>query len=683
MASVTSDSGLASLNLGLGIISPDMNTSPDAGSVSRVNIGATSRDALKHVLDNVLCLPATSGLRQSLQAAGYIKIEQMLSMTPAAMESLSYKAKVAGVVSNIGLLLSEQETLSVLKGFARFKHAHLGRPLTPPYWLLVTEDEFDEYQGYFHMNPGSQPVTTPPIGNIMSTPGNVSHVAAAPPVSEFVSFRRGIKRDQSLFPVLKEERDWDDWQRRLRTQATAQGVENVLDPFYTPSPPDYALFREQNKYMMAVFTNCVQTDYGKGLIRKYENSHDAQKLFGELEQRALSSTSAIITASELLSYVTTATLGRNTWNGTTTSFVLHWEEQVRLYERYVDSHSHFSPEMKRTLLQNAVNGIGDLRQVKLNADQLLQANGYRASYDDYRDLLLNACARYDADWHVRGQQRTPTSAPSNTSTRRTVYSTDVGYNDHLVDFGFDTPVSVISAFRTRMSGSQWHNLDSASQRIWDSLSDSAKETILGGGSNNDRSRQSARRPGTRGVRPSRPPDTWQSSTHDDTSRQVQTQDEPTRQVHTHDVYPDHNMGRDSAGVESPDNNVVEPVTADTSDHYLAMATRRSKPTSPAVLQNMMSPSRARGESNNSNRQANSTRIVNTCTITYSVSQHPQKTVESLVDRGANGGLAGTDMRVIATSPYRFVHVKGIDNHHVRDVPLVTAVVFFPRLMAMS
>jgi len=145
-----------------------------------------------------------------------------------------------------------------------------------------------------------------------------------------------------------------------------------------------------------------QTDYGKGLIRKYEGSNDAQNLFLELEQRALSSTSAIITASELLSYVTTATLGRNTWNGTTTSFVLHWEEQVRLYERYVDVHSQFSPEMKRTLLQNAVNGIADLRQVKLNADQLLQANGQTVTYDKYRDLLLNACARYDADWHSRG-----------------------------------------------------------------------------------------------------------------------------------------------------------------------------------------------------------------------------------------------------------------------------------------
>jgi len=102
---------------------------------------------------------------------------------------------------------------------------------------------------------------------------------------------------------------------------------------------------EQQKYMMAVFNTCIQTDFGKGLIRKFEGTHDAQKLFAELELRAKSSTSAIITAAELLSYITTATLGKNTWNGTTTSFVLHWEEQVRLYERYVDVQSRFTTEL--------------------------------------------------------------------------------------------------------------------------------------------------------------------------------------------------------------------------------------------------------------------------------------------------------------------------------------------------
>ena len=120
------------------------------------------------------------------------------------------------------------------------------------------------------------------------------------------------------------------------------------------------------------------------------------------------------------------------------------------------------------MLQNAGNGISDLRQVKLDADQSLLAHGYTASYENYGGLLLNACACYDADWHTRGQH-----TPSN---RRAVYATDIGPDN----FGFDTPVSVVSAFRTRMSGSQWHNLDSESQPIWDSFSDTAKEIILGG-----------------------------------------------------------------------------------------------------------------------------------------------------------------------------------------------------------
>ena len=244
MSSVTSDPGLTPLNLGNDPMSPDANTSPDGGSTSR-SVTGTSRDAFKHLLDNVLCLPATSGLRQSLQAAGYMKIEELLSMSPATVESLSYKTKVAGVITNIGLLPREQETLHVVKGYARYKQAQRGGPLSPAFWLLVTEEDFDEYRGYVHdVGPGSPNVVMPPTGTPMSTPSTVSHVAAAPPISEFAAFRRGIKRDQSLFPILKEERDWDDWQRRLRTQATAQGVENVLDPYYTPAPPEYALFRE-------------------------------------------------------------------------------------------------------------------------------------------------------------------------------------------------------------------------------------------------------------------------------------------------------------------------------------------------------------------------------------------------------------------------------------------------------
>jgi hypothetical protein len=145
------------------------------------------------------------------------------------------------------------------------------------------------------------------------------------------------------------------------------------------------------------------------------------------------------------------------------------------------------------------------------------------------------------------------------------------------------------------------------------------------------------------------------------------------------------MGSEDDGVDSPDTmpnteaDDFDPVPENNDDQLLVMATNRGKVPPPAALRSMMSPSHARGESHNrdnrrndTKRPGNSTRTVNTCAITYSVSKHQRKNGESLVDRGANGGLAGIDMRVIATSPHRTVHVEGIDNHQVRDIPIVTA-----------
>ena len=41
-----------------------------------------------------------------------------------------------------------------------------------------------------------------------------------------------------------------------------------------------------------------------------------------------------------------------------------------------------------------------------------------------------------------------------------------------------------------------------------------------------------------------------------------------------------------------------------------------------------------------------------------------------MDRGANGGIAGIDVKVIATSD-RSVDIQGIDNHQLTDVKIGT------------
>ena len=47
----------------------------------------------------------------------------------------------------------------------------------------------------------------------------------------------------------------------------------------------------------------------------------------------------------------------------------------------------------------------------------------------------------------------------------------------------------------------------------------------------------------------------------------------------------------------------------------------------------------------------------------------KQSIGSLVDRGANGGLAGSDVRVMSTSS-RICTVTGIDNHEIPVLDLV-------------
>jgi len=70
-------------------------------------------------------------------------------------------------------------------------------------------------------------------------------------------------------------------------------------------------------------------DKGKALVRSNKDTSNAQKIFTKLCQVAFRSTHASIDSSRLLSYITSIRIGDSLlWNGTSHSFVIHWQEQV-------------------------------------------------------------------------------------------------------------------------------------------------------------------------------------------------------------------------------------------------------------------------------------------------------------------------------------------------------------------
>ncbi len=76
------------------------------------------------------------------------------------------------------------------------------------------------------------------------------------------------------------------------------------------------LFEAKQKYMYAVFERILQTDKGKALVRPYESTANAQKIYYELCEDALRSTCSSIDSSRLLSYIISVRIGDGHWNGT-------------------------------------------------------------------------------------------------------------------------------------------------------------------------------------------------------------------------------------------------------------------------------------------------------------------------------------------------------------------------------
>ncbi len=135
MAHVTLNNGYGSFIGGSGVVSPVVTT-----PAPRVS----GQDALRHVLDKVLCLSKDSSIRHSLKVGGYVKISQVIGMQEASMTVLFHVAR-------------EKETIQALQGFADAQTTPLGPIFTPGGWLAVTADMFCEYQRTFQWNFGSPP----------------------------------------------------------------------------------------------------------------------------------------------------------------------------------------------------------------------------------------------------------------------------------------------------------------------------------------------------------------------------------------------------------------------------------------------------------------------------------------------------------------------------------------------
>lgn len=587
-----------------------------------------ARAAFNHILDNIFGHPDGSPLKTALINDGISDLPSLLTMDNATIDSLCYPD-----TSNPGASLpvnkGDRNLVRIFRDFVVDKNRQ-GTPISD--FLIVTSEEFDS----FRINPAylgafsNIPSVTPSTASI--SPPSVSNKQ-----TPSIIFSRGIKRDQTLFPTLKDERFNDAWHRSFLTQARAQDVEEVLEANYKPSTPDEVdLFQKKQKYVYAVLEAKVLTDRGRAIVREHEADYDAQAAYQKLINLHLRSTKAQIESAAILSYITSIRLGCGDWKGSTEAFIIHWQNQVRLYERQVPSSDHFSDGQKRIMLENAVAPIQELRQVKSNADLEKTKTGRALTYDEYSSLLLAAASAYDDQFKQRREKRQVLF-----HNMESFDDTDIG-TDIDEAYGIDEPVQVIQANihkqrnptkpdvkftpnPARMSRDKWHSLQDKDRQIWDRLDDRAKAIILGN---------------------SKVPDTTI---------------DPLRRINLHEISVFellqahfHETEAPSACAEDNNEGDGEPPDPAENSRLINMVKSGGTHHPPGDIRRVLSKK--------------STRSVNTAETIYSVSSHRSTLPYSLVDRGANGGIAGLDVRVIHRT-HRSVDVRGIDNHQLTNIDI--------------
>jgi hypothetical protein len=167
------------------------------------------------------------------------------------------------------------------------------------------------------------------------------------------------------------------------------------------------------------------------------------------------------------------------WKGTTLSFILHYQEQIWLYDQLQPPNEQTSDHAKMIYLQNAVYAIKELRLIQTTGSQLALAKGTVPMYKYYEALLKLAASTYDRA-HAPAKRQ-----PTRSAECMDIWDANVTESFHKayeLEFDIDTPTDIVQAHMRDQSGvipkEAFSQLSPESQKAWSQLSDDIWVDIL-------------------------------------------------------------------------------------------------------------------------------------------------------------------------------------------------------------
>ena len=314
------------------------------------------------------------------------------------------------------------------------------------------------------------------------------------------------------------------------------------------------------------------------------------------------------------------------------------------------------------MLQNAVHPLAELHQVKLTADQNKVA-GVALTYDNYFKLLYSTAVNYDESFTYK-------SPACRSMLVHDVVPADDGDLPYDIDTGIDTVlanVAACSSLGARIPASQWFELSSEAQDLCQSFPEADRAIILGTFPNSGQPSTPHMPKPSCNVQPSLGLGT-NGKQHSGYLLEIAIEDEDPISVPPSTEAP--------PPASPPGSNTT--LLANVTKQKCTWTQPRGSDLPPSNIRKVLSTDNSHKDtqphpSHQHELVIDGTRYhaVNVACIYTISSMHCTTVSGSLIDHGANGGIAGDDVQIIKHT-MRTIDVCGIDNHEVTGIPIVTA-----------
>ena len=382
-----------------------------------------------------------------------------------------YKRK--GKTNHLSPILAQK-----LKCFVKWM-THEDRPyeLHDDFLATLTRDRYLKFR---HMDTQSFSASSPshhePSKLKTSFPGEFKHQTTSESQTALNNFKKGTKRGTSVYPIFKNDKYYDTFQRSFLANLKAQGLYDVADPDHDPENGDIyenELFKGKQSFVYSVLVTSLQTEKGRELVKEFEG--DARSIILKLHHYHTKSNVAQHDIIILTTDITNLTLN-DSWKGTVRQLLSHFKEKLRLLDSLVPVSDQLPETTRITFLQRAAQQNHDLRQIHaIDSVWSFKTDSTDAlTFDTYYNLLWDAAHQYDHHQVKKGPQRKAFSS------QQEEISDDDEYGNAEEQFSTDpepvehSPYSVYqSSFHPMMPQKSF-----LPRHIWETLSDSTKQMII-------------------------------------------------------------------------------------------------------------------------------------------------------------------------------------------------------------